>query len=253
MPPEGEPAIEGRVALMVSGESMEIDITVPAGPARLTTLLPVFRGFTDAIVARGVAQVEKEGRAISCRAGCGVCCRQPVPISEPEAHALSAVVEAMPEPRRSAVRARFAAIEQRLEETGLKAQLGGWLEKDREGRLEAALNYMTLRLACPFLEAESCSIYSDRPLICREYLVTSPAENCAAPGPDTIARVDIAGRPSKALVHFGKRETAQGWLLLIHALSFAAEHAEPEAEQPSPVLVQAIFARVAGTGKDDAL
>ena len=34
--------------------------------------------------------------------------------------------------------------------------------------------YFQLGIPCPFLEEESCSIYHDRPITCREYLVTSP-------------------------------------------------------------------------------
>ncbi|HVM98867.1 MAG TPA: YkgJ family cysteine cluster protein [Caulobacteraceae bacterium] len=249
-PPEEETWVEGHVSLKVSGERMEIDVAVPTGPANLTTLLPVFQGFTDAIVARGTARAVGEGRQVSCRAGCGVCCRQPVPISEPEAHALAALVEAMPEPRRTEVRARFTAIERRLEESGLAAQMGSWLEGDNATVLRSGLDYMRLWMACPFLEAESCSIYPDRPLICREYLVTTPAENCANPGPETIERVEIAGRPSSALVYLGKRATEGGWLLLVNALSFAAKHADAPAQHPAPAVVQAVFGRIAGVGKD---
>ena len=50
--------------------------------------------------------VAARGEAISCKAGCGACCRQLVPVSETEAHHLRDVVEAMPEPRRAAVTAR---------------------------------------------------------------------------------------------------------------------------------------------------
>jgi len=249
LPPDGEPWTQGRVSLAVSGEPMEIDVAVPTGPANLTTLLPVFQGLANAIVARGAARAEREGRAISCRAGCGICCRQPVPISEPEAHALAAVVEKMPEPRRSEVRARFAAIQQRLEETGLGAKMGGWLEGERDAVLKSALEYMRLGMACPFLEHESCSIYPDRPLICREYLVTNPPGNCANPGPENIERVEIAGRPSGALIYLGKRETEGGWLLLVNALTFAAEHADAPAQHPAPAVVQTVFGRVAGVGK----
>ena len=39
--------------------------------------------------------------------------------------------------------------------------------------------YFDLQIACPFLENESCSIHVDRPSICREYHVTSPAERCS--------------------------------------------------------------------------
>ncbi|HEY4330425.1 MAG TPA: YkgJ family cysteine cluster protein, partial [Phycisphaerae bacterium] len=38
--------------------------------------------------------------------------------------------------------------------------------------------YFDLRIACPFLENELCSIYTDRPLVCREYQVTSPVSHC---------------------------------------------------------------------------
>jgi Fe-S-cluster containining protein len=245
-PPEGEASVRGQVSLRISGEAVAFDLEVPAGPADLQRLLPVFQGFTDAIVARGVDRAARDGRKVSCCAGCGVCCRQPVPVSEPEARALAALVEAMPEPRRAQVRARFGVIERRLEETGLAQRLGGWLEGDRASVQAQGLEYFRLGMACPFLEAESCSIYPDRPLICREYVVTSPAANCADPGPRTIDRVEIAGRPSRALVELGRSATDGGWLLLVQALSFAARHPPAPAETPAPALVQAVFARIAG-------
>ena len=50
-----------------------------------------------------------------------------------------------------------------------------------EERTELAYEYFKHGIACPFLEDESCSIHPDRPMACREYLVSSPAENCRAP------------------------------------------------------------------------
>ena len=35
------------------------------------------------------------------------------------------------------------------------------------------------------------SIYEERPITCREYLVTSPAENCSRPTPQNIRRVKL--------------------------------------------------------------
>jgi hypothetical protein len=51
--------------------------------------------------------------------------------------------------------------------------------------------YFEPAIACPFLEDESCSIHPDRPLACREYLVSSPASACAHPSPESIERVDL--------------------------------------------------------------
>src|SRR5687767_4295062 len=59
------------------------------------------------------------GRAISCRAGCGACCRQLVAISVVEAESLAQLVAAMPEERAAVIRERFAAALKRLEEAGL--------------------------------------------------------------------------------------------------------------------------------------
>jgi Fe-S-cluster containining protein len=245
-PPAGEASISGRISLRVSGEVVDFELEAPDGPAKLRTLLPIFQGFTDELVSRGVAKAVGEGRSISCRAGCGACCRQPVPVSEPEAHALAAVVAAMPEPRQAEVRARFAAIERRLEETGLAEGMETWLDGDNATVREKGMAYFRLGMPCPFLEAESCSIYPDRPLICREYVVTSPVSACDMPSPETIDRIDLAGRPSRALLTVGKAATSGGWLLLTQALSFAERHAEPAADQPAPAQIQAVFACIAG-------
>jgi Fe-S-cluster containining protein len=54
------------------------------------------------------------------------------------------------------------------------------------------LDYFRLGIACPFLEDESCSIHPYRPSACREYLVTSPAENCARVGELSVQGVPVA-------------------------------------------------------------
>ena len=71
------------------------------------------------------------------------------------------------------------------------------LLKDDIGPLITA--YFRLGIACPFLESESCSIHRDRPLVCREYLVSSPSEHCADPVRGTIERVPLAGGLSRRL------------------------------------------------------
>ena len=56
---------------------------------------------------------------------------------------------------------------------------------------ELSLAYFALRVPCPFLEDESCSIHAERPLVCREYLVTSPAELCAGPTQEGVTPVAV--------------------------------------------------------------
>ena len=167
---------------------------MPAGPTRLRQLLPLVQSFADAVVEGAAKGAEEQGLKISCKKGCGACCRQAVPISEVEARRIRDVVNELPEPRRSQVRARFAEARRRLAEAGLLDDLlhpGDWALR---GNASFSLKYFYLGIPCPFLEEESCSIYADRPLTCREYLVTTPAENCARLGPESeIGRLKMPG------------------------------------------------------------
>jgi Fe-S-cluster containining protein len=48
--------------------------------------------------------------------------------------------------------------------------------------------YARLQMPCPLLEDDRCSIYTGRPLACREHLVTSAPELCRTPA-DGIERL----------------------------------------------------------------
>ena len=93
-----------------------VRVVVASGVVPLEELLPVFRAVTDLVVRLSIKSVEQHGKKISCRAGCGACCRQPVPVSLTEARRLAALVEELPEPRRGEVRSKFTEIERRVEE-----------------------------------------------------------------------------------------------------------------------------------------
>ena len=112
-----------RAGMKVWGDDVEMEITLPAGPTRLGSLLPVFQKVADGLVELGVKRAGAEGRTVSCRKGCGACCRQIVPISEVEAREIGRLVDALPEPRRGEVRARFARARERLSEAWLLAKL----------------------------------------------------------------------------------------------------------------------------------
>jgi hypothetical protein len=87
-----------NVKLSIGGNSIEMQLSVPAGPVRPAQLLPVLQSLTNAVVEIATDAVEAEGKRISCQAGCGACCRQLVPISEVEAGHIAELVENLPEP-----------------------------------------------------------------------------------------------------------------------------------------------------------
>lgn len=154
-------------------------ITVPSGPVPAAEVVPALQGLVNAVVAAAEA-----GRAISCRKGCGACCRQLVPVSRTEAERLADMVEGLPPARRTALQARFDAAATTIRAAGLH---------ERNGRPDRELStaYFALGVPCPFLEEESCSIHPERPLVCREYLVTSPPELCAGPAQEGVTPVPV--------------------------------------------------------------
>ena len=144
-----------------------IPVSVPPVQATLVDLLAAARAISGPTTAIALERERAAGRAISCRAGCGACCRQLVAISVVEAESLARLVAAMPEEHAAVTRARFAAALKRLEEAGLlspheapgdRALVGGETDDAGLARRNVGRRYFALKIACPFLENESCSI-----------------------------------------------------------------------------------------------
>ncbi|MBL8673834.1 MAG: YkgJ family cysteine cluster protein, partial [Rhodospirillales bacterium] len=236
--PPAAGTISARLRLHVMGRQVEATLEVPTRPVKPQAVLPALQALVDAVVASSERALEGKGRAVSCKAGCGACCRQFVPLTAVEAHHLQRVVERMPGPRRARIEARFADAMRRLRAAGLEA-----LALDSGGlsgaaRHAASLAYFKLGIACPFLEDESCSIHPVRPLACREYLVTSPAANCASPTGDAIEPVEVP-KLSPLMAGFGGADGAVGAVFaLTAALEWAAAHPDTAPERAGPQWVE---------------
>lgn len=216
--------VTGKVQISLFGSPVEMEMTVPAKPVKPRRMLPIFQAVTSSFVDLGVSEVEKQGEKISCKAGCGACCRQPVPLAEIEAFQLAELVENMPEPRRGEIKRRFAEGVRRFNDNKWFERMEHYPEMTTKERQEIIMEYFYEGVACPFLEDESCSIHPNRPLSCREYLVTSPAENCARPTADTIKQIKFKLRPSLTLLEIvpSKNMSKSFFVPMIQAL----EHAE---------------------------
>jgi hypothetical protein len=138
----------------------------------------------------------------------------------------------MPEPRQSELRSRFAEAHARLAEAGLLQPLRQRERWTKQQRQAIGSEYFSQQIPCPFLDEECCSIYPMRPLNCREYLVTTPAELCALPTADeqrvriplpvftAVARITEAPPPAKSV----------RWVPLI----FAPEWVNAHPDEPPP-------------------
>jgi Fe-S-cluster containining protein len=223
--------VTGKVRISVAGQPLDMEMTVPAKPVKIRKMLPIFQQMSNSFVQMGVNESEANGEKISCQAGCGACCRQPVPISETEAFEIAELVENMPEEKRSGVKQKFTDACEHLYEIGWFERLDATVGMKHEKRQEVIKEYFQEGIPCPFLEEESCSIHQNRPLSCREYLVTSPAENCANPSADKIRMVQMPVKPSATLCKITKSENlndAVNFVPLILSLDWADKFSENE-------------------------
>jgi Fe-S-cluster containining protein len=251
--PPGSESIRLRVDLAILGAPFQREFVAPAGPIRPIRMLPLFQAITDEMVRRGAGAATRGGKTVSCKAGCTACCHQIIPVGETEARRLAALVEASPGPRREALRARFAQARQELEAAGLWETLAAHASLPEDELERLGLAYLRARVACPFLDGDRCSIYADRPLSCREFLVTSPAPNCWDPTPETIDPVALPSHPSDALARIdpGPEGRSVYWMPLVSALDFAA--AGPDEHPPRPAIehLNAFLGLLVALGDED--
>ncbi|TAJ08293.1 MAG: YkgJ family cysteine cluster protein [Nitrospirae bacterium] len=174
-------------------ERLDVSVNTPAGPVTVpvevplhfvpvAAIVPSIRRIGEAAQALEERDVVMHGAAISCKKGCAACCRMLIPLAAPEAFALADAIRAWPAEQREAVLTSLADARAQLERTGVLPHLYEIAESERQLDDDTfePINraYYALRLPCPFLVEEVCSIYDDRPAACRELLVTSPAELC---------------------------------------------------------------------------
>jgi len=173
-------------------------MVVQQGPMRLAELVPLAGELADLQVRQAGVAAGHQGRSISCRAGCGACCRQLIPLSPPEVFYLGQVVAASAPERRARWRDGFDGVVHAARTSGLGERLSDPRLSPEEG-MSIAAEWFGMGVPCPFLEDESCGIHPVRPVVCREYNVTSPAEWCSDPLTHEIERVPVPRSISEAL------------------------------------------------------
>jgi Fe-S-cluster containining protein len=178
-------------------------VEVPAGFVPVSAIVPLLRRLGEEALALEEQRAREAGQSVSCRKGCAACCRMLVPVSVPEAFALADALDRLPDQQRKIVYRRLKETRGRLEAAGLWERLLALSETDRalgdEDFAPVNRDYYALRLPCPFLEQESCSIYEERPAACRELLVTSPADLCQDIESNPVTPLPVAVRVSTAL------------------------------------------------------
>lgn len=245
MEPHPPELLTANFSFRIGGRSLSFTVEVPTAPVTLKELLPALFDFNRQLLEYSVANDTQAGKSVSCRAGCGACCSQLVPVSRTEAMLVREWVDSRPAEEALAIRERFASAIDRLRAAGLYNRLGNRSAAATQESVRAlGLDYFKAGCACPFLVEDSCSIYPVRPMKCREYLVTSPAENCREPSSDSIDMIDFPVSFLKVLL---KMETwlygTSPWMPL--TFLFEEEGLAEEPRKPGPEMFQRFVAEFA--------
>lgn len=235
--------ITASFTLKLEGRLLDFAVAVPSRPITLRELLPSLFEFNRQLLDHTIGREQEAGRAISCRAGCGACCRQLVPVGAIEARIVREWVDKRPPDEAERIRARFGEAVARLKAAGIHGRLEDRASlRTPEQTRTLGLDYFRVGVACPFLIDESCSIYEVRPMKCREYLVTSPAASCADPTPDGVRMVGLPGSFLRVLLELELWLTNRDprWLPL--SFLFEADPVEMTVRRPGPELFERFLA-----------
>jgi len=225
-----------EIALNTPAGQVTAAVEVPTGFVPVTSIVPLIRRLGEEAQALEEEKLTGTGKVVSCQRGCAACCRLLVPLSAPEAFALEDLVRSLPSERRQRLSARLAQTQSVLLERGLWHRLLEISEAaevlDDEALEPINREYYALRIPCPFLEGELCSIYEERPAACRELLVTSPATWCQDIVKNRIEQVPVPLRTSSVLgLLWGELDGTPARLIpLPVALEWADRHQSGQAQ-----------------------
>lgn len=132
---------------------------------------------TEALYADPAVQV-------SCGPDCNTCCEHAVLITAAEVRAVVAAVEELPAATRDRIAERSARVVELLDQCGLAEEADAATFTQ-----DSAERYFALGEPCPLLIDGACSVRQVRPLVCRDYLISSPAKNCSNPRTAQIVRI----------------------------------------------------------------
>src|SRR5277367_4440487 len=107
MPTPELSSVEVSFSLRIGEGTLNASLAVPAGKTTLTGLLPILQDFDSSMIHRVAGEATEAGHPISCRAGCGACCRQMVPLSIFEAEFLGQWFSTLSEERQAELEERF--------------------------------------------------------------------------------------------------------------------------------------------------
>lgn len=163
------------------GTTGECILDPPDGEVALVDVLPEIYTISNFLIERSLASSKADGKPVTCVKGCNSCCYHLVAMSDHEALLIAHIVSLQDRHDQERIKNAFKSVTNILEKEGLLAELIDVHVnhfEDSPRVIEMQRRYWELQIPCPFLLEGACSIYQFRPMICRQYLASSPRNFC---------------------------------------------------------------------------
>jgi len=218
--------------LDILGEPVCFDIKVENRPVRLPDIAPLAQTLSTRLATATLDRLFARGEYVPCSKGCSACCSSYlVPLSVPEAFRLVEELSAMPVSQgRTLTQSSLDAAKIVLDHMPKDFEMGESTEPNNGSIQLKQLSdwYAGLGLACPFLSDNICVTYEQRPIACREHMVTSSARSCDLASTD---EQDVVKIPVSVLECLGRltaelEESDVEAVMLPLALPWAQENIE---------------------------
>ena len=189
--------------LEVAGKTVPFDIDVAAEKATLADIVPPARKLSSKLAIAVREGVEEKGQSVPCGKGCCACCNSLTPLSAPEVFRMREELLVLPtETSNRILKSCIHTAERILEKMGRIDCLLKDFSKNGKPRISQINKwYGELKLTCPFLSESLCMLYEQRPLACREHIVTGSSGPCQK---DRKCRPNVVPMPVSILEALGQ-------------------------------------------------
>lgn len=179
--------------LDVLGRPVSFRINVVRKQASLSDMIPLARALSTKLALAILDKFRESGKSVPCRKGCSACCSFLIPLSVPEVFRLRQEVLAMPPDQGKAVlQSCLETAEGILDRMPEDFDINELAQTNSEIQINRLSGWYTgLKLACPFLLDSLCTLYEQRPIACREHIVTGSAASCDLEKADELHIVQI--------------------------------------------------------------
>jgi Fe-S-cluster containining protein len=175
------PAVSIPFELELYGQPVAFEAVCADSRITLKDLVYPAHQLSDIVVRRAIEHQRLCGNPVACSAGCMECCKYAITVSLAEAFALNDMIKFLPRQPKQALLGKMTEAGTKILSSCLSVSetMDTQHAHFSNQLIELSRWYSAMDLVCPWLRNKLCSEYPSRPLVCREFLVTSSPNRCS--------------------------------------------------------------------------